>query len=166
MSAIADAAAVSLEVADYAAKDASGKVNVIGGGLDLILVQPAAGLSAPFVLIVTVSVPPQFYNEECALEIILEDALGKVVELPGPMDNSQKMRVGQTVTFEEPKFPKANVPRHVMWPRTRVLLNFAAGLPLAVGQAYSWRVRIDGESKDTWVYRFAVPGPMPGPVLG
>lgn len=166
MSAIASAAAVSLDVADYAAKDTANKVNIVGGGLDLVLFQSASGLCAPFTLVVTVRVPPPYYNEACSLEIILEDASGGVVELPGPLGDSRKMRVGQALTFDEPNFAKMNVPRRVMWSRVRVLLHFATGLPLAVGQVYTWRVRIDGESKDYWTYTFAVPGPTARPVLG
>ncbi|MBI1759307.1 MAG: hypothetical protein HYR62_08795 [Actinobacteria bacterium] len=168
MSAIAEAATVSLELADYAATDAAGKINLLGGGLNAVGFVPVAGLTAAFALVVTIFVPPEYYGEECALEIILEDDSGQVVALPGPApDQPQKMRVGQAVTLEEPKFPAGtNIPRRMLPARVSVVLAFTNGLPLAIGQRYTWRVRIDHESKDQWIYRFFVPGPAPGPVIG
>jgi hypothetical protein len=153
-------------LADYAANDATGKLNVIGGGVDAIGFNPAAGLTVGFALVVTIKVPPAHYGDECAVEIILEDDSGEVVALPGPTPEGQKMRVGQAVRFEEPVFPGTNIARGVLPARWRSVLGFATGLPLALGQRYTWRVRIDHHSDGHWVYPFVVPGPPAGPVIG
>ncbi|MEP6697972.1 MAG: hypothetical protein ABJA34_14005 [Pseudonocardiales bacterium] len=166
MSEVSDAAVVRLFLADYAAVDAASKLNMIGGGLSLIGFNPGTSLSAPFSLVATVSVPPALYGAECSVEIILEDAAGVLVSLPGPTGETQTMRVGQAVTFQRPIFPAASVPENLVDARVQWVLNFAAGLPLPVGNRYIWRIRIDHETRPDWVEAFFVPGPPPGPVIG
>jgi len=76
------------------------------------------------------------------------------------------MRIGHSVTFDEPTFQGMTVPRRTMRARKQWVLQFAAGLPLSIGQKYAWRVRIDGDTNDRWIEEFFVPGPAPGVVLG
>ncbi len=150
-------------IADYAATDAAGKLNVIGGGLTIIGYQ--MNTTSAFALVVWVSVPPKHYNADCAVEIVLEDSSGTPVGLPTPTGQSQIMRIGQVVRFEEPKLPPG-VPRHEMQSRTQFVFAFPTGLPIQVGQRYAWRVKLDDHSRDDWAEEFFVPGPAPGPVLG
>ncbi|RLP69391.1 hypothetical protein D9V29_11765 [Mycetocola manganoxydans] len=74
------------------------------------------------------------------------------------------MRVAQNIEFREPAIPGVNIPRGAVESANQVVLNFGNGLPLAVSQAYQWRVHIDHELIDS--YSFFVPGPPAGPVLG
>lgn len=166
MSEVSDAATVRLLLADYAAVDAASKLNVIGGGLTLVGFNPEPGLTAPFAVVASVGVPPGLYGAECSVEIILEDSSGEPVSLPGPTGETQTMRVGQAITFERPTFPVAHVPQGVMGARVQWVLAFSTGLPLAVGQRYVWRVKIDHDTRDDWIEEFFVPGPAPGPVIG
>jgi hypothetical protein len=165
VSEVADDATVRLLVADYASADVGGKLNVIGGGIAVLGHVPTAGQTAPFALVVWITVPPRHYNAECAVEIVLEDASGNPISLPGPTGQAQVMRVGQAVRFEEPKL-LPGVARHVLRSRTQYVLAFPTGLPLPVGQQYVWRVKIDHQTRDDWTEQFVVPGPVPGPVIG
>jgi len=45
-------------------------------------------------------------------------------------------------------------------------MSFSPGLPLAEGQGYMWRVKIDDEANEEWTERFVVLGNVAGPVLG
>jgi hypothetical protein len=156
-------------VADYAIADQAGKVNALGAGLTAVGINPGTGLTAGFALFVQVGVPPQFYNAECAVEIVLEDAGGALVELPSPAPGlpQQPVRVGQAIRFDPPRFAgPVNVPARYLPSRVQWVLSFTTGLPLAVGQGYGWRVKIDDATSDEWVERFVVLGPVAGPVVG
>lgn len=83
MSDVFDAAVVRMIIADYANADTvSGKANILGGGVTGIGLNAQSGLTAPFALFVSVSVPPSLANEEAAVEILLEDSAGEPVALP------------------------------------------------------------------------------------
>lgn len=80
---------------------------------------------------------------------------------------TQPLRVGQAVRFEEPRFAQpVNAPVRYIYARVQWALSFASGLPLPVGQGFTWRVKIDDVTRDEWIERFAVIGPVAGSVLG
>lgn len=173
MSDASDAATVNITLADYVGGDDARKLNIIGGGLTVIglLPQPSTGMpggtTAPFGVAVSVSVPPTLYGAEAALEVLLEDSAGVVVSVAqGEGEPAQVLRMGQTLTFEEPVFPGMNVPRGVIPARAQWVLWFGTGLPLPAGQGYQWRVRIDGDTRADWAEPFYVPLPQAGIVLG
>lgn len=169
MSDVSDAAVVRLLVTDYAVVDAVGKVNIIGGGLTGVGINPTTQGTVPFALFVSVAVPPRLYNAECAVEIFLADAAGDLVSIPGPAQGmpQQPLRVGQAVRFEEPRFNQpVNALTRYLYAKTQWVMSFATGLPLVPGQGYTWRVNIDDTSRDEWSERFVVMGPPVGPVLG
>ena len=171
MSEVSDAATVRLLLADYAVADVGGKLNAIGGGLVLLGINAMSGLTAGFALFVQVGVPPKFYNGECSVEILLEDASGGLVEIPLapglPQQSGQAVRIGQAVRFEPPRLPlPVSAPPSYLPARAGWALNFATGLPLIPGQGYAWRVKIDDATKDDWVERFVVVGAPAGPVIG
>jgi len=169
VSEVSDAAVVRMFLADYAVVDPAGKINAIGGGLTAVGFNPGTGMSASFALFVQVGVPPALYGSQSAIEILLQDAGGELVELPGPAPGlpQQPVRVGQAVRFDEPQFPQpVSVPARFLQARVQWVLGFTSGLPLMPSQAYSWRVKIDDESNDEWIERFVVLGPAPGPVIG
>lgn len=170
MSEVSDNAAVRLILADYAAVDPAGKLNIVGGGLTGVGINVGTpGLTLPFALVVIIAVPPQLYNEQCAVEIVLEDSAGNLAVLPAPAPGMapQPMRVGQVITFEEPRFPPGvNTPRGFLTSRAQWVVAFNPGLPLLAGQNYVWRVRIDDETQEVWTERFVVFDRPQGPVLG
>lgn len=165
MSEIAEDATVRLLIADYAATDAAGKLNVIGGGVSSIGYVAQTGLTAAFAVVMSVAVPSKHLNAECSVELVLEDSTGAPVSLPGPAGQSQLLRIGQAIQFGEPK-ALPGIPRLALPLRHQWVVAFSNGLPLPVGQLYVWRVKIDHDTRDIWTETFYVPGPVPGPVLG
>lgn len=164
MSVVFDAATVSLMMSDFAVTDGLAKLQVVGGGLQVVGRDHKKGVSNAFALTASLSFDPAVINEQYAFEIVLENADGT----PAPMgsDGSGVMRFGQTLQVEEPNFRGAQVPRHALPPRTQMVLYFNTGLPLPAGRVLVWRARIDGDSKREWTLPFFVIAPPAGPVLG
>jgi hypothetical protein len=168
MSEVFDRASVSLVLADYAVADQLGKLQMVGGGLQIIGRDHAKGVSSAFALVVSLDFPPEVFNEQYAFEVVLEDTSGSPVELTAipPGGASNVMRFGQTLQVEEPNFRGNGVPRHALPARSHVVLYFNTGLPLPAGRVLVWRARIDGDSRPEWTLPFFVPAPPSGPVLG
>lgn len=163
MSAIAEAAEVSIIVADFANVDAAGKVNVLGAGVAGIGFDPSQGLTSRFTLVAYVFVPTTLLPAEFALEIYLTLG-GELVMAPGPVE-PQAVRIAQSVNLDPPMaFPQPA--RGHVGGRHSAVLDFNNGLPLSPGGLYEWNVRIDGDSTRSWTYPFAIAGPTPGPVFG
>jgi len=168
MSEVFEQADVALMLADYAVADQMGKLQVVGGGLQIIGRDHATGNSAAFALVVSLAFPPQVFNEQYAFEVVLEDEAGAPVELGHPPRGatSNVMRFGQTLQVEEPHFRGSGVPRRSLPARSHVVLYFNTGLPLPSARVLVWRARIDGDTRAHWKQPFFVPGPPTGPVLG
>lgn len=157
-------AAVMLILADHAAPDPGGRLNLLGAGTRLLGHQPAQGTTAAFGLLVRITVPPGLVGAECAVEIVLQDSDGVPVVVPGPQGEPQAVRIGHAVTFEDAAGQELPVPSRSLRPSAQWAVAFPTGLPLMPGRIYSWRVRIDHETRDEWVEDFYVPAPHPGPV--
>ncbi|TKV60516.1 hypothetical protein FDO65_02060 [Nakamurella flava] len=170
MSEVFEQASVSLILADFAVADQLGKLQMVGGGLQIIGRDHTTGMSAAFALVVSLSFPPTLVNEQYAFEVVLENAAGLPVQLddvtPTEVSPARVMRFGQTLQIEEPNFRGSGVPRRALPTRSQVVLYFNTGLPLPSGQVLVWRARIDGESRPDWTVPFFVPAPPPAPVLG
>jgi len=168
MSEVYEKASVSLILADFAVADQLGKLQMVGGGLQLIGRDHTTGVSAAFALVVSLTFPPALFNEQYAFEVVLEDPAGSPLELAesAAVPGSRVMRFGQTLQIEEPNFRGSGVPRRALPTRSHVVLYFNTGLPLPPGRVLVWRARIDGESKADWTVPFFVPAPPPAPVLG
>ncbi len=168
MSDVFDQATVSLLLADYAVTDPLNRLQVVGGGLQVIGRDHAKGTTSAFALVVVMSFAPAVINEQYAFEIVLENTDGSPVELGSaqPGANSNVMRFGQTLQVEEPNFRGAAVPRHALPPRAQVVLYFNTGLPLPAGRVLVWRTRIDGDTRPNWSLPFFVQAPPTAPVLG
>ena len=168
MSEVFEQASVSLILADFAVADQLGKLQMVGGGLQIIGRNHTTGVSAAFAVVVGLAFPPELFNEQYVFEVVLEDQAGSPVELTDPAapPGSRMMRFGQTLQIEEPNFRGSGVPRRALPTRTHVVLYFNTGLPLPPGQVLVWRARIDGESRPEWTVPFFVPAPPPTPVLG
>ncbi len=168
MSEVFERASVSLVMADYAVADQLGKLQMVGGGLQIVGRDHAQGLSAAFALVVSLDFPPEVFNEQYSFEVVFEDTAGSPVELrAAPVGAaSSVMRFGQTLQVEEPNFRGNGVPRRALPARSHVVLYFNTGLPLPAGQVLVWRARIDGDSRAHWTLPFFVPAAPTGLVLG
>lgn len=168
MSDVYDAAAITLLMSDFAVTDGLNKLQVIGGGLQVVGRDHQKGSSQSFALVVTLTFDPAVINEQYAFEVVLEDGDGSPAQLDGPggAGTGGMMRFGQTLQVEEPNFRGAGVPRHALPPRTQMVLYFNTGLPLPAGRVLTWRARIDGDSKPGWTLPFFVTAPPASPVLG
>jgi hypothetical protein len=168
MSEVFDGATVSLLMSDFAVADQLGKLQVVGGGLQTLTRDHNTGTTTAFAVTVGQSFPSALGGEQYVFELVLEDSAGKPVELPAAPAGavSSVIRFGQTMQVEEPNVRGTGVARHAIPARSQVVVYFNTGLPLATGQVYTWRARIDGESKPEWTWVFVVPAPPAGPVLG
>lgn len=164
MSDVFDAATVTLMMSDFAVTDQMSKLQIIGGGLQVVGRDHTKGVSHAFALTVTMSFDPAVINEQYAFEIVLENPDGTPAQMAG--SSGGVMRFGQTLQVEEPNFRGAGVPRHALPPRTQLVLYFNTGLPLPAGRVLHWRARIDGDSRREWALPFFVTAPPAGPVLG
>lgn len=159
MSEIADSARVIMIAADFANTDASGKLNLVGGGVTITGLSPQTGMTAPLSLIVISAVEPKFVGQEYALELALYDLDGNLAQQPGPLE-PQPIRVAQLVRVDPPSVPQGSyVPPGSVWPTTQVIVNFQNGLPLTAGAGYEWHASIDGSLAG--VLGLAVVGPPP-----
>lgn len=165
MSEVFQKASVSLILADFAVADQLGKLQMVGGGLQVIGRNHSTGVSGAFALVVSLTFPSELYNEQYAFEVLLETADGQPAQLSGG-DTSRVMRFGQTLQIEEPNFRGSGVPRRALPARSHVVLFFNSGLPLPPGEVLIWRARIDGESRPDWTVAFFVQAPPAPPVLG
>ena len=164
MSEVFERASVSLVLADYAVADQLGKLQMVGGGLQIVGRDHVKGISSAFALVVSLDFPPEVFNEQYAFEVVLQDTFGSPVELTA--GGAGVMRFGQTLQVEEPNFRGNGVPRRALPARSHVVLYFNTGLPLPAGGVLVWRASIDGESRPEWTLPFFVPAPPAGPVLG
>jgi hypothetical protein len=166
VSEVSDVATARLLIADYAGVDTVGKLNVVGGLITVLGSHPAVpGMTSPFTLVMWVSVPPTHYGAECSVEVVLEDASGEPVSVPGPAGESGIMRIVERVTFKPPVFPgPLTAPSGLSLPsRAQWVAAFPIGVPLAAGKQYSWRVKIDDVTRDDWTEDFVVVEKAPAP---
>lgn len=83
MSALATGATGHVVIADYVNIHTSGKVNVIGGGIDMIGFDAENDVTAPFALFVSVSAKLVAGEDNtAAVEILLVDGDRQAVDLP------------------------------------------------------------------------------------
>lgn len=154
---------VDITLADFINVDASGKYNVIGGGVTALGFDIESGASTPFAVMVAITLPHHAYEKEFAFELLLRDEKNQIVELPGPA-GSQKMRIAQNMTAKRPTGGGALAT--AVPPVMRFVINLSNGIPLRVGSSYSWEVRIDGDTKKDWSSYFIIPDGQPGVVFG
>jgi hypothetical protein len=165
MSEAADSAKAEVWLADFCNVDGAGKLNVVGGGITMIGVNPALGVTTPFAVVARVSFAPKFVGESPAVELALERDDGSLVMVPGPT-GPQYVRVGSAGPLKPAVAPGAHVPPNTIRPSTQFVMHFANGLPLEVDHAYMWRVKIDHDTCEKWTEIFYVVRADPQPVTG
>jgi hypothetical protein len=166
VSAVAESARVAVLLADYAAGTPDGKVNILGGGWQVMGLVPETGATPALCLSVTIEVAPDHFDEDFAVEIALYDESGDIVKVPSPTGELIPMRVSQSAKAERPNVPGYVLPSKALWAHSQLVLNFPAGLPLSAGHTYEWRVRLDGDETYTWPARFHIVGSAPQAVMG
>ncbi|MGB8382996.1 MAG: hypothetical protein WCG47_17400 [Dermatophilaceae bacterium] len=77
MSEAADAAIVRVMLADFA-NASENKLNIVGGGITMMMFDSNIGATIPHAVIATVAFPPQFVGEAPAVELALEKADGSL----------------------------------------------------------------------------------------
>jgi hypothetical protein len=162
MSEASKSAHVRIFLADYAVADPGGKVTIVGGGIAIIGVNPATGTTAPFTVVASVSFDPKSIGESPAVELMLEDEQGQLVQLPG---QPGPLRVGTSEKLNPPVLQGANVPNDAIRPRAQIVFQFQNGLPLAPGNGFRWRVKVDQETQPEWTETMYVPTASAGPVV-
>jgi len=159
MSVSADAK-VQIMLADYASLDASNKLNMIGGDVAFVGLLDN-GLSTPFAVVVSVTVPGTYVNSSYALTAELYDiTVGAAVAVPGPDGEPQALRAQQMVSVPPLQLPAGlAVPIDALHTHTMVMTF--GGIPLPAGHSFELRAQIDGQSQD-WYRRFHVLSSAPG----
>lgn len=166
MSKVSEVANVQVMMADYAAVDQTGKLNIIGGTVAVVSQLPGNDVLASFALVVSVTVPPSHYGSTCRIDVVLEDASGEPVYVPGLVAEAppQPMTFQQTATFDRPRLPPAITGlRDYIPSRVHTVVIFPPGLPLPKDRGYQWRVIIDDETRDDWRLQFVVSAQPPPP---
>lgn len=153
----------TLLLADYANVDAVGKLNLVGGGVSIVGFEFQQGTSSPFTLYVRI-VSPMPLDDRPAVEIVLVDASGDPVQIPGPAGELQTMRIGQNIQLAAPQLPGVDIPPGAVPSSAGFVIGFPNGLPLAPGHSYTWRVQVDHDVIAS--ESFYIPLPAPGPVIG
>ena len=154
MSEVASSAHVHMTLAVYASIDASGKINIIGGGITVLGIDAAAGVAAPHAIVAVVTFRTEFIGESPPVELALEHDDGSIVAIPGaigPFGEPQLLRVGAADPLKAPvSMVGANVPYDAIRPRAQFVMHFGNGLPLAPGRGYTWRIKVDHDTRDEW----------------
>jgi len=161
---VSDDAQVQILLADYASLDAANKLNVIGGDIAFVGLLEN-GMSTPFTVVVSVSVPGSYVNSSYALTVELHDiTVGQVLLVPGPDGEPQAVRAQQMVAVSPLQLPPGfAVPTDARHTHTMVMTF--GGIPLPAGHSFEVRAQIDGQSQD-WFRRFHVLSSTPGVVFG
>jgi hypothetical protein len=160
---VGEEARACIILADYANSDAAQKLNLLGGGWQVTRLTQS-GLTGPQALVAMIEVPPNYAGTEFAISLTLHDEANEQVKVSTPAGSFEALRVAQVVKAEVPNVPGVLLHGKV-WSRVQVILNFANGLPLRAGQAYTWKLEIEGNHNEQWRAGFMVAG-VPQPVVG
>jgi hypothetical protein len=169
MSEASKSAHVRITIADYAVVDQQGKATIVGGGVTILGVNVQTGMTAPFAVFVSVSFAPHLVGQDPAVELSLETDDQQLVQMPGPLDPSaepQYLRVATSDKLPPTLLPGLNIPVDLIRPKAQMLLHFQNGLPLAPGRAYTWRVKVDSDTRPEWTEMLYIPTASTGPVHG
>ncbi|GMA33422.1 hypothetical protein [Litorihabitans aurantiacus] len=167
MSVVAEHAVVSIQVADFAMAEPGGKATIVGSGISVLTHTAGKASTTRFSVVVEIEVPYDLLPQDFPIEVALVDGAGGLVS-PG---GGQPLRIAQLASVERPQRTAGlSYPREALRGRTRMVVDFAQGLPLPADAAYAWRVLVDGDETRSWTYPFAVAtsgaATGAGPVIG
>lgn len=168
MSALGEAARLTILLADVAVADAINKVNIIGAAFQGVSIDPQTGNTSAMSLVVMVDVSPDHHDQTYVLEAALYDetANDELVSVPGPTGELTPVRIGSTILAERPTITGQQVPPNTLWAHAQLIVNFPTGLRLAPGHFYRWQARIDGDDENAAAVSFLVLGGIAPPVIG
>ncbi|WP_438818525.1 DUF6941 family protein [Streptomyces brasiliscabiei] len=135
---------VTLALAQAANVDASGNINALGLGWEVIGPSPLP----PFVVIAVVRVPPEQAELPIAAELRMVDSDGKLVTQRDDPDRDLLVR-NELKVAPAPERPPG-LPAGVA-----MVVSMSAGLILDPG-LYEWVLTVNGESRTHWRRRFYV----------
>lgn len=144
---------VVVDVCDYASVDASGKTNIIGGGVGVIGVDPTTGASASFAVAVLVVLPGSDAGRHLQVDVRLLGPGRKVVTV-GTARGGQPVELKRELTLEPAVVNGERIEGDPLPLRIRLLTNFPTGLPLEPDTIYTWQVKVDGRTSRGWDYLF------------
>jgi hypothetical protein len=165
MSEVSASAHVRILIADYGVIDQHGKVTIVGGGITIAGVRPNANTTAPFAVLGIADFDPKYLGQRVAMELALEQENGDLVPMPGSpesADHAQYVRIAANEELKAPNVSWGRVPPGVVRPRHTLMLMFQNGLPLRQGHKYTWRLKVDDETRDEWTEDIYVPAPLVG----
>jgi hypothetical protein len=167
VSEISDAARAQVFLADYAAVDASNKINALGLGFQVCPIQ-ANGFTTPLSVVGLIDIPIRHVGDDCAIELVLMSDSEEIVTAAGPTGEATPLRFSQHVNVAQPTFnlPGLRVPKDAAWARHQIVATFLSGLPLATGHGYEWRIFVDTNTRSDWSVGFYVPGPAGSLLVG
>ncbi len=131
-------------LADSAQASPDGKVHALGLGWSF-----TGTPTPPAAVILLLSIPWDQSNRRIAFHVELVDADGHTVLDP----NGAPMRVEGEIEAGRP----AGMP-HGSPLASALAMNVGPGISLQVGEAYEYKLTIDGEHKEGWSARFNVRG--------
>ena len=164
MSEAAQSAHVRIILADYAAADDKGKLNIVGGGISIVGINPQTQSTGAFSVVAIVSFAPTFIGESPAIELQLEDEHGEIFVMPG--DPSQKLRAGVANELKPSDILGLTLPGNAVRLKSQIVMQFMNGLPLEPGHTYSWRLKVDHVTRDERTESLYVPTVAVGPTFG
>lgn len=156
MTPASESAWVRLILADYIAPDPQGKINMIGGAIDQVGVDPNGGGTAPFGVLAMATFDPKLIGQTPTIELRLETQDGELVPFDAGDGGIQNVVIGMTESLRRPDRPGFPGEAPVNRLRQQIVVNFSTGLPLKDAAVYVWRVVIDGSSRDDWTEMFYV----------
>lgn len=156
MSEVSDVAVVRMMMADHVSVDQSSKkLSIVGGGVAVLASPPGGGRTSPFGLFVSIAVPAAQYGAQCSVEIVLVDSAGNLATLVTPTSEPEQLRIVRSFRLDQPT-PPSEGPRDFLRARAQIAIAFPSGLPVAAGEGYLWRLKIDDEGRDDWTEEFIV----------
>lgn len=165
MSEVSASAHVRILLADYGVIDAQGKVTIVGGAVTIVGTPLNMNQTAPFAVVGIVDFDQEYVGRRVPMELSLEDENGDLVPMPGFPDSSSQKQYVRIAAIEELRTPNvewAKVPDRTIRPRHTIMLMFQNGLPLKTGHIYTWRLKVDDETRDEWTEEMYVPAPFFG----
>jgi hypothetical protein len=159
MSELSTSAHVRLLIADYGVIDQQlGKITIVGGGLTIIGTPPNTEHTAPFAILAVVDFDSKHIGQRPMIELALEQENGQLVPMPGPPDQTRFVHIASNdVLKTRNDMGEFLIPPKVIRPRVTLMIMLQNGLPLQPGHTYTWRLKIDDETRDEWTEPFYVP---------